>query len=190
MTFTTGGLEQALEALGEVLESRGQGGELVAIGGGSLLLLGLIQRPTKDLDVVALVEDGILRKGEPLPDFIMTAVHDVALAMGLADDWLNPGPSDLFTFGLPIGFMARVETHTYGSLVVHVAGRIDQIHFKLYAAVDQGPRSKHFADLLQLSPTEEELIAAAAWCKTHDPSDGFTMMLERLLVLLEKRLER
>ncbi|MCH2109519.1 MAG: hypothetical protein MK135_09320, partial [Polyangiaceae bacterium] len=147
MTFTTGGLEQSLEALGELLESRGQGGELVAIGGGSLLLLGLIGRPTKDLDIVALVEDGVLRKEEPLPDFIVTAVQDVALAMGLADDWLNPGPSELFTFGLPSGFMARVETRTYGSVVVHIAGRTDQIHLKLYAAVDQGPGSKHFADL-------------------------------------------
>ena len=36
--------------LGELLADRGHAVELVAIGGGSLLLLGLIERPTKDLD--------------------------------------------------------------------------------------------------------------------------------------------
>lgn len=35
--------------------------------------------------------------------------------------------------------MTRVVTRPYGpTLVVHFAGRIDQIHFKLFAMVDQG----------------------------------------------------
>jgi hypothetical protein len=40
------------------LQERGFSCELVAAGGSALLLLGLLERPTRDLDVVALVEGG------------------------------------------------------------------------------------------------------------------------------------
>lgn len=49
-------LEQALRAPGETLEARHLRFELVAVGGSGLLLLGLINRATRDLDIVALVE--------------------------------------------------------------------------------------------------------------------------------------
>src|SRR5439155_4943989 len=49
------------------------------------------------------------------------------------------------------------------------------------AAVDQGPRSKHFADLQRLEPTADELRAAAAWARTHDPSEGFHQELRGAL---------
>ena len=52
-------LDEALQTLGEVLEARGIACELVAIGGSSLMLLGLISRPTRDLDAPALVEHGV-----------------------------------------------------------------------------------------------------------------------------------
>ena len=58
------------------------------------------------------------------------------------------------------------------ALTVHFASRIDQIHFKLYAMVDQGA-GKHEADLRALAPTTAELLEAARWTRTHDPSEGF-----------------
>jgi hypothetical protein len=67
MSFSSELLEQALDALGQVLADRGQAQEVVAIGGGSLLLLGLIQRPTNDIDLVALVGEGGYLCAEPLP---------------------------------------------------------------------------------------------------------------------------
>jgi len=51
-------LDEALRTLGEVLEARGLTYEIVAIGGSALMLLGLISRPARDLDALALVEDG------------------------------------------------------------------------------------------------------------------------------------
>ena len=51
-------LDEALRTLDEVLEARGLTYEIVAIGGSALMLLGLIGRPTRDLDALALVEDG------------------------------------------------------------------------------------------------------------------------------------
>ena len=56
--------------------------------------------------------------------------------------------------------------------------------FKLYAAVDQGPKSKHFRDLRLLTPTRDELINAGRWCQTHDTSEPFRdMLLEALATL-------
>jgi hypothetical protein len=94
---------------------------------------------------------------------------------GLRFELVAVGGSTLMpaALGLPEGFEGRVETRRWGGLVLHVAGRFDQICFKLYAATDQGTRSKHFDDLRQLSPSREELLRAAGWARTHDPSEGF-----------------
>jgi len=170
-------LEDALAALGAVLTSRGLSYELVAIGGSSLMLLGLIRRPTRDLDIVALVEGGHYVKPQPLPQELLEAARDVGEALGIGDGWINAGPADLLDFGLPVGFGQRVETRHYGGLTLHLASRRDQVFLKLYAATDQGPSSKHFQDLQALDPTQDELITAARWAMTHDPSEGFRMMV-------------
>jgi hypothetical protein len=77
-----------------------------------------------------------------------------------------------------------VVTRPYGSaLVVHFAGRLDQVHFKLFAMVDQGG-GRHEADLRALKPTENELVAAAQWSLTQDPSPGYKMVLADALRFL------
>jgi hypothetical protein len=166
-------LDDALQSLGAVLRARSLAFEIVAVGGSSLLLLGITSRTTRDLDVVALVQDGKYVPGEPLPAELAEAVLDVGNALGLGPEWLNAGPAQLLDHGLPDGFPERVERRAYGTLVLHVASRFDQIHLKLYAAVDQGPRSKHAADLRELAPTRDELLAAAGWTRQHDPSEPF-----------------
>lgn len=174
-------LERALRTLGETLEARGLAYELVVIGGSSLLLLGLIRRPTRDLDAVALVQDGKYVSAEPLPAPLVETVADVGRTLALDEDWLNARPTDLLRFGLPEGFEDRVETRRYGGLTLHIAGRFDQICFKLYAAVDQGMESRHAADLRTLQPTREELLAGARWSQTHDPSEGYRQELVKVL---------
>ena len=69
----------------------------------------------------------------------------------------------------------------FGALEIRLADRVDQIHLKLYASVDQGPESKHVADLRALQPTREELLSAAGWARTHDPSEGFRAELDAAL---------
>lgn len=93
------GLEEALKVLGQLLEERGYHYEVVAIGGGSLLLL----------------------------------------------------------------------------------GQFEQICFKLYASVDQGPNSKHFTDLATLKPTKDELQKAKSWCITQDVSESFELEINKAL---------
>jgi hypothetical protein len=143
-------LEDGLAVPGESLAERGATFEIVAVGGGSLLLLGLISRPTADLDVIAFIEAGRYVKPAILPADLADAARATARVMGIREDWINAGPAALLDFGLPAGFANRTVERRYGSLVVHLAGRRDQVFLKLYAAVDQGPSSKHFQDLAGL----------------------------------------
>lgn len=150
--------------------------------------LRLVERPTVDLDVVASVDAAGLEPLERLPPTIQQAVTEVATELGLPFEWLNVGPRELLRLGLPEGFEARLHTRRYGTLRLLLADRYDQIHLKLYAAVDQGPDSKHAQDLLLLNPDPEELTAAARWCQTHDPSDAFADQLRQALAFLRTRL--
>lgn len=158
--------------------------EIVTVGGGSLLLLGLISRPTGDLDVFAFIEAGNYVKSAVLPVDLADAARATARVVGIREDWINAGPAALLDFGLPAGFANRTVQRQYGGLVVHVAGRRDQVFLKLYAAVDQGPNSKHFQDLVALRPSRDELLDAGRWTLTHDPSVGFRGELVKTLASL------
>lgn len=181
-------LEEALRTLGALLEHRGVAAELITVGGASLLLQDLVERPTVDLDVVASIDAAGLEPLQRLPPPIQQAVTEVATELSLPFDWLNVGPRELVRLGLPDGFETRLHARRYGTLRLLLADRYDQIHLKLYAAVDQGPDSKHAQDLLLLNPDPEELTAAARWCQTHDPSDAFADQLRQAMAFLRTRL--
>lgn len=179
-------LEEALRALGEVIESRGLSARILIAGGSSLLLLALIDRVTADVDVMGFASGERYVKAEEIPPALASAARDVGAALGLGEGWLNNGPASLFDFGLPDGFETRVSIRRYGSLEVHVPGRVDLLAFKLYAAVDQFGRrdSKHMVDLRDLQPTPDELLTAARWTRTHDPSAGYQGELIKALASL------
>jgi hypothetical protein len=177
VNFDRKSLDQAIHELGNLLSDKQQHYEVVVIGGGGLLLLGLITRPTRDLDLVACIDQGQFITAKPLPQPLTQAIKEVGVAFDFPQDWMNNGPWQIFEMGLPEGFKKRLDTKRYGGLTVHLAGRFDQICFKLYAAVDQGSDSKHFADLKLLQPTKAELDEAERWCKTHDVSEGFAELM-------------
>lgn len=174
-------LNEALEVLGTYLLDKGLKYEVVAIGGGALLLLGCIIRPTKDLDVIALMDRNKLISAHPLPTPLLAAIKEVGSTLKLPEDWINSAPADLWKMGLPEGFQDRLDPIHFSGLTLYCASRFDQICFKLYASVDQGPHSKHFEDLKRLHPTKEELKTAGSWCKTHDVSEEFARSLEEAL---------
>ena len=179
--------EQLLQALGEQLEAAGARYDLVVIGGSALLALGYVRRPTRDVDVLALLGPDGLQAAQPLPMPLQTAAARVARDFALPRDWLNSEPGSMLQLGLPEGFEARLESRSYGpALTVHFASRYDQIHFKLYALADRGP-GKHEADLRALSPTHDELRSAARWTRTHDPSEGHREILSAALAHLGLR---
>jgi hypothetical protein len=178
-------LQRALESLAIRLEdNRADPLEIVVCGGAALILTGSVTRTTKDVDVVALASGGLLYSPDPLPDELRKAAAEAAEDLGLPHDWLNNGPSrgegGLFQMGLPEGLAERLYSRQYGlHLTVHFIDRLDQIHFKLYAAVDRG--GYHIEDLLALAPTAEEVETAARWAMSHDVSEGFAMILKDLL---------
>lgn len=176
-------MEQALRDLGDLLASRGQHYELVLIGGGNLMLRGLITRTTtKDLDLLGERTAETVAPLRPLPPELARAIGDVAVNLGLALDWINLGPESLLDLGLPIGFEERLERVAYGDgLGIWLASRFDMVCFKLYAAVDQGTRSHHFQDLRELRPSRDELLSAARWTISHDPSAGYRSLLVAVL---------
>lgn len=179
-------LEEALKTLAELTEDQ-PARHFVVCGGSSLLALGLVSRKTtKDVDVLATLEDGLLVKAGPLPEPFLKAVKQVHEDFGLMPNWFNTGPSDdtFFRFGFPDGMLDRVVPKDYGkSLRISFIDRYDQIFFKLYAAADSGP-GRHLDDLAELSPTEAELTAATLWIFRHDDSPGFRFNLAQILTEL------
>jgi len=180
-------IETILSALGEQLESLSAGlAELLVCGGSALIFLGLVHRATKDVDILAYVKSTrsggtSFVKATPLSDKFIVAAKKVARDFNLPENWINTGPTSAVDLGLPDGLMQRVTTREFGRrLTIHFLGRYDQIHFKLYAAVDQGA-GVHFDDLLSLNPTAEELEQAARWSMTHDVSEGYRQILQGLL---------
>jgi hypothetical protein len=173
--------DDLLRALGEQLAAQREHFTIAVVGGSALLALELVSRATRDVDVLAIVDGEELMSAQPLPAALAGAAHTVARDFGLSEDWLNPGPTSLLDLGLPEGFFERAQHRRYGrGLAVLFASRLDQIHLKLYATVDQGT-GKHLNDLQTLAPTEQELLDAAHWSRTHDPSDGYRRVLASVL---------
>jgi hypothetical protein len=159
------------------------------LGGTALLLREVVTRTTRDVDVLGLREEGRWLPLHELPPALAEAVRDVARVYGEDADWLNAKPSGLLAAGMPAGWEARLADREFGAgLLVSLLGREDLVATKLYALNDQSPTSKHAGDLLALSPSPDELAAAAAWCRSHDPSPAFADQLEQALAWLRERL--
>jgi len=178
-------LDLALESVTVRLRDNGADPiEIVVCGGSALILTGMVSRVTKDVDIVALASSGVVRSPDPLPADLRNAAAEAAEDMGLSDGWLNNGPSrgegGLFQMGLPAGLAERLHSRRYGAhLTVHFIDRLDQIHFKLYAAADRG--GYHIEDLRALDPTPDEIETAARWAMSHDVSEEFATVLKALL---------
>jgi len=179
-------LVEAMSLLGNLMVARKRSTvHLVVCGGSALIALKLVARTTKDVDVLATLQGGELHCARPLPEWLMEDAKAVQEELKLPEKWLNDGPADenLFRLGLPSGVAERLVLREFGPLLkVSFISRYDQIHFKLYAAADQGGR--HFTDLKKLAPTADELRAAMIWVFTQDASDGFRQVLGEVLKAL------
>jgi hypothetical protein len=188
LRLDTHNLQEVLGALAEQLQA-GDSEEvaMVVCGGSALQALGLVERTTRDVDVLALVRgqgeggEPILVSSEPLPPPLRDAAREVARDFQLPPDWLNAGPADLLREGLPEGCARRLHTRRYGErLVVHFIDRFDQICLKTYAAVNSGEQ-RHLADLRALRPTDDEMLAAARWTVTQDALEEFADIVRDFL---------
>ncbi len=185
-------LEKSLNLLAMVLErADAYIASLVVCSGSSLIATNLVLRTTKDVDILALYDDAKgIHSAEPLPQALLNAAEVVADEMGLIENWLNNGPRMLVNDklpnkGLPEGFENRLIKKKYGErLCIYFVARLDQIHFKLFAAADKGGPSYHLDDLLALDPSVSELEAAAKWAMLQDPSSGFKDTLRAMFKVI------
>lgn len=178
--------EQALHLLANLLEAEGTGlPDLIVCGGSALQLLGLIDRSTRDVDVLALLntsESGERKMitSDPLPYEIKRAASLTARALKLPVDWLNAGPADLIR-DLPTGVMNRLHARCFGKkTTVYFIDRLDQIMLKTYAAINGGDM-RHVQDLIRLTPTDEEMSDAIHWCLRQDASEVFPLIVRSFL---------
>jgi len=179
-------IENALQKVGELLTLQAETYAIVVLGGAALNLLGIVERVTTDVDILAFArQDGgttarLEEPPDPMPEPLARAARTVARDLGLEDDWLNIGPALQWRSGLPGGLEGRVHWRQYGpALRVGLVDRYDLIFFKLYAAVDStGPQSVHYQDLLALQPTSDELDRGRDWVALQDASPEFQRVLE------------
>ncbi len=178
-------IDQIFTALDRQIEAQdGRPLSLVVCGGTALAALGLVTRTTKDVDVLGeAIETGkslTIQKTLRFPEWLIMASERVRRDFDLPENWLNLGPASQVETGLPEGFEKRLVKRNYGSfLTIYFISRIDQIHFKLYAAVDRD--DYHVEDLLNLKPTDNEMEKAARWVISQDVSEGFRLSLKDFL---------
>ena len=171
-------INDALGALGKLLEAQGISYAFVVAGGAAIALLDQLARTTADVDVLCIRDDraGLVAAPNPLPRDVLRWAEEVATDYGLPTDWLNSQLSSGYSAGLPVGFGDRVRWLRYGSLEIGVLHRTDLIALKLEAAADHVQRGetwriapterRHLDDLISLCATTEELTAAATWVRS------------------------
>jgi hypothetical protein len=180
-------LKDVLSAVGDLLEAQGERVGIVVVGGASLNLLGIVERTTGDVDVIATVrssEDGpgsVLVPPDPVPESLAGAIRTVARDFDLPPDWMNTEIGAQWEISPPPRLEEDLTWREFGGLRVGLAGRRTLIALKLFAAVDQGPESVHYQDLIALGPTEKELEEAAEWVRAQDVSPVFVDMIEQVV---------
>jgi len=181
MELTKDRISELLEAVGEQLAVRSASVSLLLVGGAALNLRGLISRTTLDVDVVALVDttegERSFRSPDPLPPALEEAIGIVSRDFGLSSDWMNTVVAAIWEQGVPESLPDDIQWQSFGSLEIGLVGRQTLISLKLYATIDQGKQSKHFKDLIQLHPTDDELQVAASWVSEQDTSPEFNQFI-------------
>ena len=130
------------------------------VGGSALALLGVIDRQTRDFDILhPELSEEVTRAAREF------AAHLRGEGVELADDWLNNGPMQLVDV-LPDGWRWRVQVaFTGASLTLTTLGRSDLLKTKLFALCDRGT---DLGDCIALEPTTEELREAEPWLVLQD----------------------
>jgi hypothetical protein len=156
---------------------------LLVCGGSALNLAGLIERPTRDVDVLGLVKgpnhDSVV--AEIIPEEVTRAAEAVATDLNLPQDWLNDAALEVHRLGLPAGVLERAEKCEFGPcLTVYLLSRQDQVALKLYAAIDRTKGQRHLKDLLAINPKETEMELAVHWLLDRKTSPQFRQAVAKI----------
>lgn len=192
MELDRGAIADALTAVGELLAAADERAAIVVTGGATLNLLGIVQRTTTDVDVIAAArraEDGtwVLEDARPFPPPLARAVRTVARDFDLDEDWLNAEVGMQWSQGLPPWTLDEIEWRNFGDgLDVGLVGRRTLIALKLFAVVDRGIGSVHFQDLQSLSPSDRELTESKTWVLTQDSGARWPALVEEAVTNVER----
>lgn len=158
--------EQMLAALGEVLEKQNAKiVDIVVCGGMALVLQGMTDRRTRDIDGLGLVVDngGTLKLKKPLVGKQFSdAVERVGAVYGEGKNWFGFAAIVLHDdTTLPAGLVKRAMVKQYGSRL-RLCSRQDMVCLKMWAALNRsGP---DMGDLMDMGTSEEEAEAGFKWC--------------------------
>ena len=183
-------IEEALAAVGDLLQVAGERVAIVIVGGATLNLLGIVQRSTSDVDVIARAfrdERGKLRlsRAEPFPESLLQAIRTVARDFGLSETWMNAEIGAQWSQGLPPWIESDITWRAFGHLDVGLVGRRTLIALKLIAAIDS-KRRVHLHDLLALRPADAELEESAAWVATQDAGPEFPDAITEMVAYVRR----
>ena len=177
--------EAMLSALGTVLDQQGaEAVDVVICGAMVLLMQGIIERPTRDIDGLGRVveEGGSLVLEKPLMgrDFI-AAVERVGNLYGEGKHWFSTAAVILHDdTKLPPDIIARAQMRRFGErLTVRLCSRRHMVSLKMWAAISRGEPDT--GDLVEMRVSEEEAVEAAQWCLEQDGD-----ALPEIVALLEE----
>jgi len=167
-------MKEILEAFDQYLVKRNLHFSATIIGGAALIVLGIIDRTTHDVDCL----------DPKIPDEIKKASVDFAKSysvdnFSLTDNWFNNGPASL-KIDLSDGWETRLVPLFEGqNLKLQTLGRLDLLKTKLFGYCD---RQQDLQDCLALKPTLEELKDCFPWLRDRDANP---MWPEHVKVSLE-----
>jgi hypothetical protein len=169
-----------IEAFDLFLRDRGLRFDAVVIGGAALSLLGVVSRPTKDIDILV----------PEIPQEIHIAARAFAVEIRAAgeilqDDWLNNGPASLADH-LSTGWQERLQDVFDGSaLHFRCLGRHDLLCAKLFALCDRGI---DLDDCIALAPTLAELENVLTWLQLQDANPDWPEHVRNTIADVAKRI--
>lgn len=166
-----------LIALDEKLHLTALRRELIICGGGALLVLQIIDRQTRDIDVVAPELDSDLK----------TVAAEIGAQFGLEQSWLNNGPASLAR-DLEKGWEKRVQKIFQGkALTLYSLSARDLLASKLFAFCDRD--EDDLSDILKMKPTITEIESLKSWVLQRDGSPFWPDRVEKCFKKLKGRLQ-
>ena len=168
-------MKEEIEKFDRFLNKKGLKFESIIIGGAALLVMGLINRATRDVDCL----------DPEIDKRIKVASIEFARMEGIDENWLNNGPLDLKR-DLPTGWKNRVvEIYQGKSIKLYSLGRMDLLRTKLYAYCD---RQQDLKDCISLTPTDNELEEIKLWLIERDANPVWPEHVENSLEVLREEM--
>lgn len=159
------------------LQTQGLKFSAIAIGGSALSIMGIIDRHTRDLDLLTT----------PIPLPIQNAALSFSKKESLDLNWLNNAPSELSRH-LPQDWMSQtVELYSGKALTLHCPCRLHMIYAKFWAMCD---RDRDLDDLLAMKPSTVEITEAVHWTKPLDANPQWSAHVEATASRLSQSLSK